>query len=177
MENIRETLSSAIKDLYGLDFTPDLTPAPENIDADYSTNAPLKLAKDLHKNPMIIAEELERQFVSICDNGRERSGEQIAFPTPPGFLNFIVPDQALSDQISALATHFEQIFVQNHTRNRLSSANLATPTPSKSSTSVTSIPASSVTPSLVSTSTPAHGLSAPTLAAMSVFTSPRPSTS
>ncbi len=108
MENIRETLSSAIKDLYGLDFTPDLTPAPENIDADYSTNAPLKLAKDLHKNPMIIAEELERQFVSICDNGRERSGEQIAFPTPPGFLNFIVPDQALSDQISALATHFEQ---------------------------------------------------------------------
>ena len=44
--------------LYPLDFDPELTPSPENIDADYSTNAPLKLAKDLHKAPMEIAKEI-----------------------------------------------------------------------------------------------------------------------
>ena len=94
MQEIREELKKVIKDLYGLDdFDPELTPSPDNIDADYSSNAPLKLAKELHKSPMEIAEELQARmaqlgtFESICDNGsklaseprndgRERSGEQ-----------------------------------------------------------------------------------------------------
>ena len=58
MQEIREQLKGVIKDLYGLDFDPELTPSPDNIDADYSSNAPLKLAKSLHKPPMMIAEEL-----------------------------------------------------------------------------------------------------------------------
>ena len=58
MQELRTMLKKVIHDLYGLDFDPELTPSPENIDADYSTNAPLKLAKELHKPPIEIAEEL-----------------------------------------------------------------------------------------------------------------------
>ena len=50
MESIKSQLEQTIKELYHLDFDVDLTPAPENIPADYSTNAPLKLAKDLLTN-------------------------------------------------------------------------------------------------------------------------------
>ena len=64
MEEIKATLKKAIKNLYNLDFDPEITPAPANIDADYSTNAPLKLAKELHKSPMEIAEALEESISS-----------------------------------------------------------------------------------------------------------------
>ena len=64
MQEIREQLKGVIKDLYGLDFDPELTPSPDNIDADYSSNAPLKLAKSLHRSPMEIANEVEKTFIS-----------------------------------------------------------------------------------------------------------------
>ena len=58
MQDLKQELKKVIQKLYNLDFDPEITPAPENIDADYSSNAPLKLAKELHKSPMEIAEEL-----------------------------------------------------------------------------------------------------------------------
>ena len=63
MEEIKQKLKQVIKNLYNFDFEPDFTPSPENVDADYSTNAPLKLAKDLHKAPMQIAEEISKTHV------------------------------------------------------------------------------------------------------------------
>ncbi len=94
MEDIREKLKSKIKDLYGLDFEPVVTPAPDNIDADYSTNAPLKLAKEVHKAPMQIAEELAMAFVS-------------SLVTPPGFLNFTSSDTSLLDAINQMDSDFK----------------------------------------------------------------------
>ena len=58
MQEIQVKLKEAIKDLYDLDFDPDFSLAPDNIDADYSSNAPLKLAKELHKSPVGIANQL-----------------------------------------------------------------------------------------------------------------------
>ena len=135
MQGIKNQLKKAIKDLYGLDFDPELTPSPDNIDADYSTNAPLKLAKELHKPPMQIAEEIYARlaqldtFASICDNGnklasephnrpplgtrttrrvdgRERSGEQKYLISQPGFINFTLSDAYLNDQINNLFNDF-----------------------------------------------------------------------
>ena len=99
MEQIKETLQQVIKDLYNLDFDPEITPSPENIDSDYSTNAPLKLAKELKKPPMVIAEELLAEletFASVCDNGsklasepcndrRERSGSEKTYSHIPSY--------------------------------------------------------------------------------------------
>ena len=86
MQEIKDQLKKFIQDSYGLDFEPELTPSPANIDADYSTNAPLKLAKDLHKNPMEIAEELKSAFNS-------------ADVSAPGFLNFKIRDSTLQSFI------------------------------------------------------------------------------
>ena len=117
MQAIKDALKKVIQDLYGLDFDPEVTPSPENIDADYSSNAPLKLAKELHENPMQIAKELSEVFVSIRDNGserrsephndgREQGGEQKILITPPGFLNFTLSDDYLNDAINDFDVDF-----------------------------------------------------------------------
>lgn len=95
MEEIREQLKQTIKNLYNLDFDPELTVSPANIDADYSSNAPLKLAKELKKLPMQIAEELSQAFKNA--------------PTisAPGFLNFHLSSDYLSDKINSLFNDFD----------------------------------------------------------------------
>ena len=86
MQEIRDQLKTIIHDLYGLDFNPEITPSPANIDADYSTNAPLKLTKELHKNPMVIAEDLAKStFASV---------------SMPGFLNFTLDNSYLQSFIA-----------------------------------------------------------------------------
>ena len=92
MEQIREQIKTTIRDLYGLDVAPDITPSPENIDADYSSNIALKLAKDLHKAPMEIANEIAHKISAKV--------------SAPGFLNFTLPDEYLTAQIKNLGTNF-----------------------------------------------------------------------
>ncbi len=93
MDEIKQKLKLIIKNLYNLDFEPELTPSPDNIDADYSTNAPLKLAKDLHKSPMQIAEELNKELNVGISN--------------PGFLNFNLSDNYLSQKLDSLNNDFD----------------------------------------------------------------------
>ena len=94
MQEIREQLRVIIQDLYGLeDFDPEISPSPDNIDADYSTNAPLKLAKELHKAPMQIAEELNSKLNANI--------------SAPGFLNFALDDAFLAEKIDRLSENFD----------------------------------------------------------------------
>ena len=92
MEQIREQIKTTIKDLYGLDVAPDITPSPENIDADYSSNIALKLAKDLHKAPMEIANEIAHKISAKVSE--------------PSLLNFTLPYKYLTAQIKNLGTNF-----------------------------------------------------------------------
>ena len=85
MQEIQGQLKQAIKNVYNIDFDPEITVAPANIDADYSSNAPLKLASVLHKAPMQIAEELN-----------------IGTPSAPGFVNFTISDDTLKNSINNL---------------------------------------------------------------------------
>ena len=85
MQEIKNQLKQAIKKLYNINFDPEISVAPANVDADYSSNAPLKLAKELHKAPMEIAEELG-----------------IGTPSQPGFINFTLPDEVLDNSINNL---------------------------------------------------------------------------
>ena len=101
MQEIRDQLKTIIQELYGLDFDPEISPSPENIDADYSTNAPLKLAKELHKNPMAIAEEL--------------ASSTNAHVSAPGFLNLTLSDDYLQNEISKLNTSFKSDKYKNQT--------------------------------------------------------------
>ena len=116
MQDIKAQLKQIIHDLYGLDFEPDLTPSPDNIDADYSSNAPLKLAKELHENPMAIAEKLANSAFEEHIWRRAKYGateprndgsegafrkSTIASISAPGFLNFTLSDDYLSDSIES----------------------------------------------------------------------------
>ena len=94
MENFRELLKNVIKELFDVEIEPDITIAPENIDADYSSNVAMKLTKELHKNPFEIAEEISKKINS-------------SFVTKPGFLNFKVFDEVLNNEISKLNENFE----------------------------------------------------------------------
>ena len=93
MEEIKTSLKRAIKKLYNLDFEPELAPSPANIDADYSSNAPLKLAKELHRPPIEIAEALNNELNGSISN--------------PGFLNFKIDDTFLDKSINNLYDNFK----------------------------------------------------------------------
>ena len=93
MEGLRVKLKDTIKNIYNLDFDPELTPSPSNIDADYSSNAPLKLAKDLHKSPLDIANELNQELNAEI--------------SAPGFLNFTLSDEYYYEQIESLSQDFK----------------------------------------------------------------------
>lgn len=116
MQTIREVLKKVVQDLYGLvDFDPELAIAPDNIDADYSTNAPLKLAKNLHQSPMDIANELQAGFIgkaaSLIEGKADVTRTSV---TPPGFLNFTLSDAGLITSITNLSNDFNK-FISNKT--------------------------------------------------------------
>ena len=91
MEIIRQKLQSAIRDLYSLEASPDITPAPGNISADYSSNIALKLAKELHKAPMDIAGEIASYLTADNNMSFQNSPEPLLVNvSSPGFLNITV---------------------------------------------------------------------------------------
>jgi arginyl-tRNA synthetase len=94
MQEISEQLKTTIRNLYGLDVEPNITPSPGNIDADYSSNVALRLAKDLHRAPMEIANEIASKISAKVST--------------PGFLNFTLSDEYLSAQIDNLSTNFRE---------------------------------------------------------------------
>ena len=117
MQEIKEQLKKVIEDLYGLDFDPELTPSPDNIDADYSTNASLKLAKELHKSPMEIAEEINNKLnVNISS---------------PGFLNFTLSNEYLAEQINKLADNFDDSIKSDEFKDKTVICEFSDPNPFK----------------------------------------------
>ena len=142
MQEIKEQIKKVIQDLYGIDFEPEVTPSPESVDADYSSNVPLKLARELHKAPMVIAEELLKAFVNIRDDvsdrrdeprddGRERGGEQKVSVTPPGFLNFTLASEDLSNKINTLVDDFEKSIEIDDYQDKMVICEFSDPNPFK----------------------------------------------
>ena len=117
MDEIRAQLKKVIQDSYGLDFDPELTPSPDNIDADYSTNAPLKLAKVLHESPMEIAKELNNSLDATISN--------------PGFLNFTLSDELLSRKINELSNDFNASIKSDEYKGRTVICEFSDPNPFK----------------------------------------------
>ena len=117
MDEIRAQLKKVIQDLYGLDFDPELTPSPDNIDADYSSNAPLKLAKVLHRSPIEIAEELKNSLDATISN--------------PGFLNFTLSNELLSRKINELSNDFNTSIKSDEYKGRTVICEFSDPNPFK----------------------------------------------
>lgn len=149
MQEIKDQLQKIIHDLYNLDFVPDLTPSPDGIDADYSTNAPLKLAKVLRQNPMVIANKLMKKIESVAwasnrFGGQEPSlganevGEEKVWHgspgvaiTPPGFLNFTLSDEYLVEQIDGMSKNFGKNITSSAYKNQTIICEFSDPNPFK----------------------------------------------
>ena len=150
MQEIREQLKNVIKDLYGLNVEPELTPSPDNIDADYSSNIALKLAKDLHKAPMEIANELAETLRNTTfeghisqrgkygateahNDGSEGAFRKSSIPSvsAPGFLNFTLPDEYYYAKIADLSTNFRENISSNEYSGQTVICEFSDPNPFK----------------------------------------------
>lgn len=108
MEKIRQVLKQVVGALYGVEIEADVTVAPEGTGADYATNLAMRLAKVVHKAPMVIAEEIKAQI----DEGKiETDGAEVSVEldgikveiAAPGFLNFISPDEYFVGKVGEIA--------------------------------------------------------------------------
>ena len=135
MQEIKEALIRAIKNLYNLDFDPDITPSPENVSADYSSNVSLKLAGKLHKSPMQIAEEIKAAIQTksqAAHTSEEESSEHTNIViTNPGFLNFTLTDGYLNDKLSDLYDNFDQGVASHAYKNKTVICEFSDPNPFK----------------------------------------------
>ncbi len=120
MNFIREALNKTVKNLYNLDFDASVTPAPPNITADYSSNAPLKLAKELHKPPMVIAEELQKTLSDFSTN-----------ISAPGFINFTLSSEFLTQSIQNLSQNYRGIISSSEYSNQTVICEFSDPNPFK----------------------------------------------
>lgn len=117
MEQIKTALEDYLKAQGIADVTPELSPAPENTGADFSTNLAMKLAKHLHKSPMEIAEGIKATL-------KDFKVEVAA----PGFLNFTLDENYWQN---ALKTLSEKSFKKDTLKNQTILAEFSDPNPFK----------------------------------------------
>lgn len=92
--DLETTIASAVRELYGLETTIDLT-RPDEQFGDYATNVALQLAGQLTQSPRSVAEALAVKL-------RENSQRQIFEVTiaGPGFINLTLTDDALMKSLT-----------------------------------------------------------------------------
>lgn len=86
MEEIKQAIKTAVKDVFNEDIEPELT-RPDEQFGDYATNVALQLAGNLGKNPREVAETLASKLQTSLIQKTEVAG--------PGFLNITLTDEAL----------------------------------------------------------------------------------
>ena len=126
MEDIKQQLSTIIKDLYGLEVEPKVTVAPEGQRdergrrVDYATNVAMRLAGKLKRKPQEIAAEMAEK---ISGFDTEVAG--------PGFLNFISSDEYFKKNLADLSEHFEENIACDEYRDKLVISEFSDPNPFK----------------------------------------------
>ncbi|MBR1874855.1 arginine--tRNA ligase [Candidatus Saccharibacteria bacterium] len=125
MEEIKQKISEAISELYGIDFSPAVTEAPKNFDADYSTNVAMAISKQVGKNPREIAEEIISNITK-----REQNNLTIEI-AGPGFLNFKTSDEYFKTKIAEFGKDFTKTIAQNEYENQTVICEFSDPNPFK----------------------------------------------
>ena len=120
MEEIKKQLKQIIKELFDIEIEPEVTEAPEGVEADYSSNVAMRLAGRLHKKPMEIAEEIKKKSEELSSSDTLKgarpslwSSEDNSFAfsiiiSAPGFLNFISPDEYFVGKLGEIRGNFDE---------------------------------------------------------------------
>ena len=104
MQEISTALTRAIKDLFEVDVTPELT-RPEEQFGDYSTNVALQLAGRLQKPPREVA-------AALVEAVRSNFGEQVkdVAIAGPGFINITMSDAFLLQSVNGAIKNRPQTY-------------------------------------------------------------------
>jgi len=104
MQTIIDAIKTVAKETFNADVQPELT-RPEEQFGDYSTNAALQLAGKVGKKPREVAEK----FVELL---KARLGEDVKEISiaGPGFINILLSDKALLEQVKAAPTTKPQTY-------------------------------------------------------------------
>lgn len=97
MNDVILEIKKVVKTLFDIDYEPEVTVAPAETGADFSSNIAMKLTRELHKNPREIAEAIAGEVINY---EVEIAG--------PGFLNFKLADQYYLDKIINLDNNFDK---------------------------------------------------------------------
>ncbi len=90
-------IKNVIKELFDADIEPEVTVAPETVEADFSSNVAMKLSGILHANPREIATKIAAEMPEFKV---EVAG--------PGFLNFILSDGYFAAKIEGFVDNFAE---------------------------------------------------------------------
>lgn len=124
MEEIKQKLTAVVEETYDIKADVNVALAPENTGADYATNLAMQLAKLVHKPPMVIAETLKAKLEVILE------GYQIEIMAP-GFMNFILPNGLVLEQVRSFAEHFDNDIKFDEYQNKTVVAEFSDPNPFK----------------------------------------------
>ena len=94
---LQEEVKKAVLDIYQVNLEPNIEHPGQSGHGDYSSNVALLLAKDLKLPPVKIAEEVS-QMIKKRKLSVLRSLEVVA----PGFLNFWLSDESLSQEVKQI---------------------------------------------------------------------------
>jgi arginyl-tRNA synthetase len=97
-DEIKKDFEIALKAMKIADFSVDIEKPADSNFGDYSGTAPLKLTKQLKKSPMIIAEEIVKQFP------KNKNIQKIEI-VKPGFINFWISNLQLINQLTETLTN------------------------------------------------------------------------
>lgn len=124
MEEIKQKLAAVVEETYDIKADVNVALAPDNTGADYATNLAMQLAKLVHKPPIVIAETLKAKLEAILE------GYHIEIMAP-GFMNFILPNSLVLEQVRSFAEHFDNDIKFNEYQNKTVVAEFSDPNPFK----------------------------------------------
>lgn len=122
MDEIKDRLKKIILELYDIEVEPNVTEAPKDFDADYSTNLAMAICKRVGKNPREVATEIIKKF-----SGSEYEIEIAG----PGFLNFKSSGEYFKAKIADFSDNFLENISQDEYKNQMVICEFSDPNPFK----------------------------------------------
>lgn len=101
-EQIIENLKTVVKELYNLEVEPIVEVPKEQSFGDFASNIAMQIVKEVKRNPMMIAEEIVRNFKNELQNQKSNEGTQFIEDitvAAPGFINFKLSKDFFGDLV------------------------------------------------------------------------------